>query len=93
MDDQTLALRNIHRISFFWQPSNDGSYTYLKLHGHGNYGSEKIRTIYDKLGLRAICPGPHTSTAYPEHKKYPYLLRNVEIKHCNHVWSTDISVP
>ena len=64
---------------------------YLKLHGYGAFGRAKIRTIYEHLGLRAACPGPHTSVPHPAHKVYPYLLRNVEITHCNHVWSTDIT--
>ena len=64
---------------------------YLKLHGYGDFGRSRIRTIYQQLGLQAVCPGPHTSKPHPEHKIYPYLLRNVEIQHCNHVWSCDIT--
>lgn len=63
---------------------------YLRLKGL-NLGRTRIRTIYEKLGLQAVCPGPHTSKPHPEHKVYPYLLRNVEIIRCNHVWSTDIT--
>jgi len=43
------------------------------------------------MGLMAIYQTPKTSTSNPEHKKYSYLLRNVEITHANQVWSTDIS--
>lgn len=64
---------------------------YLKLHGYGVFGRSRIRTIYQRLGLQAACPGPRTSSPHPEHKIYPYLLRNVEIQHCNHVWSSDIT--
>jgi putative transposase len=64
---------------------------YLKLHGYGNFGRAKIRTIYQQLGLKAACPGPHTSSPHPQHKIYPYLLRNVKIEHCDHVWSSDIT--
>ena len=31
------------------------------------------------MGLQAITPGPHTSKPAPEHKIYPYLLRNLTI--------------
>ena len=44
-----------------------------------------------ELGLKAIYPGPKTSQANKEHKKYPYLLRGLEITHINHVWATDIT--
>ena len=63
---------------------------YLRLNGHG-VGRSKIRSIYEQLGLQAICPGPHTSNPHPEHKIYPYLLRGVDIIECDQVWSTDIT--
>jgi putative transposase len=63
---------------------------YLRLNGH-DIGRSKIRNIYEKLGLQAVCPGPHTSKPHPEHKVYPYLLRGVEIARKDQVWSTDIT--
>lgn len=33
---------------------------YLALQGY-DVGREKVRTIYEKLGLHSIAPGPHTS--------------------------------
>ena len=36
-------------------------------------GLEKIRTIYQKLGLEAIYPKPKLSLRNKEHKIYPYL--------------------
>ena len=44
-----------------------------------------------RMGLKAITPGPHTSKPAPEHKVYPYLLRGVEIERVNQVWSSDIT--
>lgn len=49
------------------------------------------RLYYDVLGLSSLLPGPHTSVARKEHKKYPYLLRNVSITYPNQVWVTDIT--
>lgn len=49
------------------------------------------RLYYDVLGLSSLLPGPHTSVARKEHKKYPYLLRNVSITCPNQVWVTDIT--
>jgi putative transposase len=54
-------------------------------------GRTIMRGIYNRLGLQAVCPGPHTSKPHPEHKIYPYLLRNVEIIKKDQVWSTDIT--
>lgn len=43
------------------------------------------------LGLAAIYPKPDTSKANPQHKIYPYLLRNIKASYPNHIWGTDIT--
>ncbi len=43
------------------------------------------------MRLFAIYPKPHLSQSYPEHKKYPYLLKGVTIDHADQVWSSDIT--
>lgn len=63
---------------------------YLKLNGH-DVARGKVRTAYEHLGLRSVSPGPHTSKPHPEHKIYPYLLRDVTIAEKDQVWSTDIT--
>lgn len=52
---------------------------------------KKVRKLMVELKIQAIFPGPNTSKARHEHKKFPYLLRNVPITHNNQVWSTDIT--
>lgn len=49
------------------------------------------RLYYHVMGLRSLQPGPHTSKRCREHKVFPYLLRDLEAKHPNHVWATDIT--
>jgi putative transposase len=49
------------------------------------------RLYYQVMGLKALMPGPHTSLSLKEHRKYPYLLRNLKIANPNHVWMTDIT--
>lgn len=44
-----------------------------------------------KMGIMAIFPKPNTSKKHPEHKIYPYLLRDAEICRPNHVWGSDIT--
>jgi len=59
---------------------------------HGlDVGRGKVRKLMCKLGLSAIYPKPDLSRPHPEHKIYPYLLRNVSINRVNQVWSTDIT--
>ena len=52
---------------------------------------KRVQRLMARMGLVAIYPGPNTSKPHPEHKIYPYLLRNVGIYRPNQVWSTDIT--
>ena len=62
------------------------------LHSQGHVVNRKrVQRLMRILGLVAMVPGPCTSKAYPEHKKFPYLLRELSVSRPNHVWSTDIT--
>ena len=63
---------------------------YLRNLGHW-VNRKRIRRLYRLMGLEAIYPKPNLSKANIAHKKYPYLLRGIEINRCNQVWSTDIT--
>ena len=65
------------------------SYLYNE-HGY-KISRDRMRNLYNHLQIRAIYQEPKTTVSNPAHKKYPYLLRNVEINHVNQVWSTDIT--
>jgi putative transposase len=52
---------------------------------------KRIRRLMQLMGLITIYPKPNTSLANKEHKKYPYLLKDLPITHSNHVWATDIT--
>jgi len=43
------------------------------------------------MGIQAIYPGPKTSQPHPQHKIYPYLLRNLNINRANQVWASDLT--
>ena len=43
------------------------------------------------MGLQAIYPKRRTTIVDAGQRKYPYLLRNLEIVRPNQVWSTDIT--
>jgi len=64
----------------------------LKLQGY-QVNQKRIRRLMRKMGLEAIYPKKNLSKANPDHKKHPYLLKDVVIDHPDQVWSTDISVP
>ena len=63
---------------------------YLRNKGH-IINRKRVQRLMGILCLSAIAPGSKTSKPHPENKIYPYLLRDLEITHPNHVWSTDIT--
>ena len=63
---------------------------HLRQLGHP-VGQKQVRRLLRQMGLDAIYQRPNTSKPKPEHRVYPYLLRNVPIIRCNQVWSTDIT--
>lgn len=62
----------------------------LKKHGIA-VSREKVKSLMNELKIYPVYPKPNLSKPNKQHKKYPYLLNNVEITHVNQVWSTDIT--
>ena len=52
---------------------------------------KRVQRLMRKMGLEAIYPRPNVSRANKAHKKYPYLLRGMEITRPNQVWASDIT--
>jgi len=50
-------------------------------------GRKRVRRLMRAMGLAGIVPTKNTSKRNPEHKIYPYLLRNVAIDRVNQVGS------
>ena len=51
--------------------------------------SRKSRRLMRLMGLMPIYQKTRTSIPHPEHKRYPYLLRDLNIAGPNHVWRAD----
>jgi len=56
-----------------------------------NIGRYAVRTLMRRMNIRTVYRKPVLSKSHPDHKKYPYLLRGLEIKQPNQVWATDIT--
>ena len=54
-------------------------------------GRHRVRRLMRLMGLQAIYQAPRTSDPHPEHRVYPYLLRNLVIERPNQVWCADIT--
>jgi putative transposase len=51
----------------------------------------RVRRLMRMMGLTAIYRRPRTSVPHPEHKVYPYLLRNLHVERPDQVWCADIT--
>lgn len=52
---------------------------------------KRVARLMRKMGIVAVYPGRNLSRQAAEDRKYPYLLRGVEIDSPDHVWSSDIT--
>jgi putative transposase len=62
----------------------------LRERGH-TVNREKMRRLMQEMGLEAIYPKPNLSVGNKQHKKYPYLLKDLLIERPGQVWSEDIT--
>jgi Transposase and inactivated derivatives len=52
---------------------------------------KRVRRLMRVMALEAIYQKPNTSRKHPDHKVYPYLLRDLTIDRPNQVWCADIT--
>jgi putative transposase len=63
---------------------------WLRRQGHP-VNPKRIRRLMRLMGLEAVYPKPRLSKASPEHKKYPYLLKDLVIDRPDQVWCADMT--
>ena len=63
---------------------------HLRREGH-EVGRKRVRRLMAVIGLVPIYQRPRTTIPHPEHRIYPYLLRDLTIDRANQVWCTDIT--
>jgi len=87
-----LAILNAMDEIFTENPVYGARRIVVELEKQGYLISRPTVSDYMKvLGLEAIYPKPKTSAPHPNHKIYPYLLRNIKALRPNHIWGTDIT--
>jgi putative transposase len=89
--DESLMANEIHEV---WL--NKPYYGYRKIaetlrrSGH-NINHKRVLRIMRDMHIQAIYRKPATTINNPEHKIYPYLLRNLEISGPDQVWESDLT--
>nr|WP_233488255.1 IS3 family transposase [Shimia thalassica] len=63
---------------------------HMKRNNH-KCGRHRVRRLMRLMRLVPIYQEPNTSKKHPQHKIWPYLLRNVVVDRPNQVWCADIS--
>lgn len=89
---ETLALMRIIDRQFLqtpWYGSRQMA-RWMQRQGY-RCGRHRVRRLMRLMGLVAIYQTPNTSKKHPEHKVYPYLLKDMEIDRPNQVWCADIT--
>ena len=59
-------------------------------HGYG-VNHKRVARLMQQMGLRAVYPRPRTSIPDKQHRRYPYLLRDLVVDRPNQVWAADIT--
>ena len=63
---------------------------WLKRKGY-EVNRKRVQRLMREMGLEAMYPKPRLSIRGKDHRRFPYLLKGVEIIKPNQVWSTDIT--
>ncbi len=89
---ENLALMRLIDAQFLetpWYGSRQMS-RHLRRDGH-EVGRQRVRRLMAVMGLVPIYQRPRTTVPNPEHRIYPYLLRDLVVDRPNQVWCTDIT--
>ena len=63
---------------------------WLRKQGH-RVNPKRIRRLMRLMGLETVYPKPRLSQSHPQHRKFPYLLRDLSVTRPDQVWSADIT--
>jgi putative transposase len=63
---------------------------WLRREGH-DANHKRIERLMRIMGIQGVCPKRNLSKSDEQHKKYPYLLNDLDIVRPNQVWSSDIT--
>lgn len=91
-NDKTLALMRIIDKQFMETPWYGARQMvrHLRREGHA-VGRKRVRRLMARMGLAAIYQRPKTTVRHPQHRIYPYLLRDMAIERPDQVWCADIT--
>lgn len=92
VDDYNLLLMNLIDEQYMRTPfyGSRRMTVVLRKMGH-EINRKRVSRLMHQMGIEAIYPKPRTTLYGKDHKKYPYLLRNLDVTDPNQVWCADIT--
>ncbi len=92
IDEKELTLMGLIDEQYTHTPfyGSRGMVRQLRRLGH-MLNRKRVRKLMRRMGLEAVYPRPKTSAPHPEHRIYPYLLRDVPVQRPNQVWASDVT--
>lgn len=84
-----MALIDAQFLKTLWQGARQMA-RHMQKEGH-KCGRHRARRLMRRMRLVLIYQEPKTSQKNPDHKVYPYLLKELPITRPNQVWCTDIT--
>ena len=90
--DENLRLMRLIDEQYLKTPFYGSRKMVVALAAHGcAVNRKRVQRLMRLMGVEGLAPRRNTSRPGKGHRIFPYLLRNVEITHPDHVWSTDIT--
>jgi putative transposase len=89
---ENLALMRLLDEQYLKTPFYGSRKMAVALSAQGHVVNRKrVQRLMRIMGIVGLAPRRSTSRPAAGHRVFPYLLRNVEVTHPDHVWSTDIT--
>jgi len=84
-------MRLIDRLHLDWPFYGARKIAFVLSRAGHPVGRKRVTRLMRLMGIETIYRKPNLSRRHPQHKIYPYLLRNMPIERVHQVWSCDIT--
>jgi putative transposase len=90
-DDELALSHRLDALDRAWSFLGSRRLTALLRAERRRISRKRVQRLMRRMGIAALGPRPRTTRSTPEHRIYPYLLRDLVIDRPNQVWCADIT--